>query len=158
MSKWLKAGLILAAMLIVIQAVRPNRTNPRTDPRMHILASMAVPQNVDSILNRSCSDCHSNETAWPWYSNVAPVSWLVSYDVFAGRKALNFSEWKKRDPNKTRETLLEVCKEMTDGEMPGFAYRMMHPEARITTADTEVVCTWTRSFPASEAAQVDPQE
>lgn len=158
MSKWLKVGLVLAAVLLVIQAIRPNRTNPRSDPRMHILATMTVPQNVDAILNRSCGDCHTNETIWPWYSRLAPVSWLVSYDVATGRKALNFSEWKKRDPSKTRETLDEVCKEITDGEMPGFSYRMMHPEARLTGADVEAVCGWIRSVPGAEAAQTSPQE
>jgi Haem-binding domain len=158
MSKWLKAGLVLAAVLIVIQAIRPNRTNPRTDPRMHILAAMTVPQNVDAILNRSCGDCHTNETIWPWYSRVAPVSWLVSYDVVSGRKSLNFSEWTKRDPRKTGETLGEICKEVTEGEMPGFAYRMMHPEARLGGGDVSAICAWTRSAAAPQAAQADVQK
>ena len=82
------------------------------------------------LVRLACFDCHSNETQWPWYANVAPVSWLVAYDVGHGRRHLNFSDWRQgqregEDMGKLREVIAE-------GEMPPLPYRLMHPEARLT--------------------------
>lgn len=86
-----------------------------------------------ALAKRACFDCHSNETVWPWYSNVAPVSWLVQKDVNDGRRHLNFSEWGTRKHEKL-DDLLEVVKE---GEMPLKIYLVMHPEADFTAAEKQ---------------------
>jgi hypothetical protein len=88
-----------------------------------------------ALAKRACFDCHSNETAWPWYSRVAPVSWLIHWDVNNGRKVLNFSEWESgrregENPKKIREELVE-------GEMPPTQYTLIHPEARLTKKEQQ---------------------
>src|SRR6516164_493590 len=88
---------VIAAVILffAFQVYRPECTNPPADPKQDIHAILAVDPQVDSVMQRSCNDCHSNQTAWPWYSKVAPASWLVVSDVKRGRAAVNFSEWSK---------------------------------------------------------------
>lgn len=85
-------------------------------------------------MRRACYDCHSNQTVWPWYSNIAPVSWLVERDVNSGRRHLNFSEWEQ--PGRHAKDVAEQIKE---GEMPPWFYRPMHPEARLTDEEKQVL-------------------
>ena len=147
MKKWLKLSLItLAALVVAAQAVRPARTNPPLDPQKEITAHMQVDPAVMATLSRACNDCHSNRTEWPWYSNVAPVSWLVAHDVNDGREELNFSEWgasKEKEPGKL---LGKICSEMTDGEMPMATYTLIHPQAKLTREEVQNVCRWTNSI------------
>ena len=143
---WLKrAALVGIAVFLVIQVYRPGRTNPVVDPKNGIEAKLSVPPEVMTIFNRSCSDCHSNRTQWPWYSAVAPVSWLVTYDVRQGRREMNFSEWGNTDPKKNANALQKICREMTAKEMPGAIYPLMHPGATVTDVDIQTVCRWTES-------------
>jgi cytochrome c551/c552 len=86
------------------------------------------------LFERACFNCHSNETTWPWYSSVAPVSWLTQRDVNDGRKHLNFSEWNQ--PQKHAE---DVAKEVKSADMPPWFYLPMHPEARLTDADRQAL-------------------
>jgi hypothetical protein len=88
--------------------------------------------NTRTLASRACFDCHSNETVWPGYASIAPVSWLVQHDVDEGRAALNFSEWSR--PQKEAK---EAAKEVREGEMPPTAYRLMHAHARLSAADLE---------------------
>jgi len=94
---------------------------------------------LDSLITRelaqkACFDCHSNETVWPWYSKIAPVSWLVQRDVDEGREKLNFSEWNRKD---YFENLDEIGETIVEGEMPPFMYYPMHPEARLTDKEKQ---------------------
>ena len=154
MRVWVKrVSWGLVGILVIIQVIRPVRTNPAIDPKNEISASVAVPADIGAILSRSCNDCHSNRTVWPWYSAVAPVSWLVAYDVNQGRRALNFSEWGTRDPAKNHEMLGEICKEVTEKEMPGPIYPLMHSGAGLSDADIQSVCRWTQSVQQGAAAE-----
>jgi len=81
------------------------------------------------LAKKACFDCHSNETVWPWYSRVAPVSWLVYRDVVEGREHLNFSDWK--DGSRKGENPREISKEVLEGEMPPLQYHIAHPEAKL---------------------------
>ncbi len=89
--------IILACAVVVIQFIRPARTNPAIDPAQTIESRLQVSPQVAGIFDRSCNDCHSNKTRWPWYSNVAPVSWLVIGDVNDARSVMNFSQWGNYD-------------------------------------------------------------
>lgn len=86
------------------------------------------------LMHRACFDCHSNETVWPWYSNIAPVSWLVQRDVNGGRRHLNFSEWEtpQRHAN-------DVAEQVKEGEMPPWFYLPMHPGARLTSTEKQAL-------------------
>ena len=147
MKKWLKVLLItLVALVVAAQVVRPARTNPPVDPQKEMTAHMQVDPAVMATLSRACNDCHSNRTEWPWYSNVAPVSWLVAHDVNDGREELNFSEWgasKKKEPGKL---LGKICSEVTEGEMPMATYTLIHPQAKLTREEVQNVCRWTNSI------------
>ncbi|HXJ16257.1 MAG TPA: heme-binding domain-containing protein, partial [Candidatus Polarisedimenticolia bacterium] len=104
-----------------------------------------VPTTVAGIVGRACNDCHSNRTVWPWYSEIAPVSWFVVHHVNEGRRELNFSEWSVYDAKRVGKLRKEICDEVSEGEMPGFVYTLMHREAKLTNADIEEVCRWTQS-------------
>jgi hypothetical protein len=143
MGKMLKVGGIgLAVVLMVIQFHRPERSNPVVDPAGDITAQVPVPAAVRSILERSCFDCHSNQTRWPWYSNVAPVSWLVARDVDEGRQHLNFSEWGSYKQGKRVARLDMIINEVDKGGMPLKNYLLMHGEADLAEADKDILCTW----------------
>lgn len=143
MLRWLKRAILpLFATLLLIQVFRPARTNPSVDPKQEIHASLAVDPAVAGVFARSCNDCHSNRTVWPWYSHVAPASWLVISDVNRGRKTLNFSEWSTYRAEEQRKQLAEICKEVTEGEMPGFAYTLIHREAKLSAAEVGAICRW----------------
>jgi len=86
------------------------------------------------LAQRACFDCHSNETVWPWYSNIAPVSWLVQRDVDEGREKLNFSEWQNAS---NFEKLDEISEVVLEGEMPPFTYYPTHPEARLSDQEKQ---------------------
>jgi len=140
---WLKRFVLGAVILLAMaQAFRPARTNPPVDPNREIGAALPIDPVVGSVLARSCSDCHSNRTVWPWYSEIAPASWLVVSDVNRGRKELNFSNWAAYGPADQRKHLSEICKEMTEGEMPGRPYVLLHPRAAVGKADVAAVCRW----------------
>lgn len=146
MKKWSKkAFFLILGIVLLIQVVRPERSNPSSNLGEHIQAVLAVPPEVAAISSRACNDCHSNNTLWPWYSNVAPFSWVVVSDVRNGRSALNFSEWGAYDLKKQQELLKEICEQVKEGEMPEAAYLLVHPHARLSGADREAVCSWTRN-------------
>jgi hypothetical protein len=123
---------VLAAffVLMLIQAIPYGRNH--ANPPIVSEPSWDSP-TTRALARRACFDCHSHATIWPWYSRVAPMSWLVQYDVDKGRRELNFSDWHNgahegKRPDKIRE-------EITEGEMPPVAYRLAHPEARLTDAE-----------------------
>ena len=137
---------LLVAILIVIQFVPVERTNPP------VVSDVVAPPEVRTVLRRACYDCHSNETHWPWYSRVAPASWLVARDVRKGRAELNFSTWDQLPPRRQSKLMHEVGEETASGKMPPWFYLPAHPEARLTPQDVAVLQSWA---PASEAGDHD---
>src|SRR3977135_844868 len=87
--------IVLVCLFVLIQLKRPARTNPAVDPAQTIEARAQVPAQVAAVLDRSCRDCHTNKTEWPWYTNVAPISWWITDHVNEGRQNLNLSEWAR---------------------------------------------------------------
>jgi cytochrome c551/c552 len=143
--KWLKRILMaLVLMLLLIQLVRPARTNPPVDPARTIQALTKMTSEVDAIFKRSCNDCHSYETRWPWYSNVAPVSWLVINDVKQGRRHASLSDWASYDRKRALHVLDEMNDEVGEGDMPPWKYIIVHPDAALSDADRSVLLTWAR--------------
>lgn len=154
MRMWLKAALVTTGVtLVAIQIVRPPRTNPPESKERSIHAAALTNPSVSTILRRSCNDCHSNSTAWPWYSHVAPVSWLVAADVRRGRSAVNFSEWSGYSSKLQAELLRDICEKVTQGEMPGTLYVALHGQARLNNADRQQLCTWVHQVAAASMAE-----
>lgn len=88
-----------------------------------------------ALAKRACFDCHSNETAWPWYSRVAPVSWLIHRDVNGGRRVLNFSEWA--DGKREGENPKKIREELVEGDMPPIQYTLVHADSRLTREERQ---------------------
>ncbi len=132
-------GVVLLA-LIVMQFFRPARTNPASDPGVSFEAVVKPPQEVASSLRQACNDCHSNQTAWPWYSNIAPVSWLVVKDVNEGRTHLNLSDWTQSGAEGEKPKVAELCSEMQTGKMPLRSYTVLHPQAKLTAQELSAIC------------------
>lgn len=136
----------ILATFVIAQFFQPVQTNPPVDPGSSFAAVARPPAEVVSIVKRACGDCHSNETVWPWYSNVSPASWLVFQDVQEGRAHLNFSEWSRFGPEMARTRIREVCEQAREGEMPPLYYLPLHPAASLSKADIGALCTvrWSR--------------
>lgn len=117
----------LVVLLVVIQLVPVGRDHP--NPPVKAEPTWTSP-DVRALAVRACFDCHSNETKWPWYSNVAPVSWLVSHHVDEGRGELNFSEW-----DRPQRHAKDAAEELREGEMPMKGYVLLHAEAKLTDAE-----------------------
>ena len=142
MSKTLWAVVIVVALLIVAQLVRPDMALPDSDPAHAINNAVAVPPNVDAILKRSCYDCHSSKTRWPWYAKIAPSSWLLARDVREARKELSFSEFATYAPRKQYRKLEEACDQVKEGEMPLNSYLWIHKDAELTQAQKDMIVNW----------------
>lgn len=146
MKKILKIiAVVLAIVFAAVQFYRPDRTNPPTVQAETLEANAAVPENVARILNRSCNDCHSNETVYPWYSNVSPFSWLLADHINEGRRELNFSVWNTYTAKKKRHKYDEICEQATSGEMPHNQYLWLHRDARLSADDVKILCDWAES-------------
>lgn len=135
------AGVVL--VLVAAQFIRPDRTNPTTNISHTIQVHAGITSEFVAILDRSCGDCHSNATVWPWYTDVAPFSWLMTYAVSEGRKAVNFSEWARYSPQQQRKLLAESCQDATSGKMPGL-YSVLHPEIKLSPHDIDTICAAAR--------------
>lgn len=137
-----KAAMIAAGVLavgfIAIQLVPVERENPA------VVAEQAFsgPEEVQAVLRTACYDCHSNETHWPFYAYVAPMSWLVAHDVEEGREHLNFSTWGLLSADDQEDLREEIWEEVEEGEMPLPAYLLTHPDARLTDEQKAVLREW----------------
>ena len=139
--KWIV--IVLAVAFAGIQFIRPARTNPAIDPAQAIDAHTQMTPEVAEILDRSCRDCHSNKPVWPWYTNVAPISWWLTDHVNSGRSDMNYSEWGKLPRERQDRKLRQICDEVQDGQMPLSSYLPMHPAARLSDQDKTTLCDWT---------------
>ncbi len=138
-----RISIAAVVLLAAIQFIPVNRNNPTVDLSQSIYASLPMPADVKSVFERSCKNCHSDETSWPWYSYVAPVSWMVARDVHQARQAMNLSEWGSYSSNKKTDKLEEICEQLTNGEMPDRKYALLHRRARPTAKERDIVCEWT---------------
>ncbi len=137
--KYSLLGLIV--LLLVIQLIPVNRNNPPINKSLEI----NVPIEIKEILVNSCFDCHSNQTKWPFYSYIAPISWLVAHDVHEGREEFNFSLWLQL-PIEKRERLKEkMLEEIYEDEMPLPIYLITHSDAKLSNQQKQEIKKWTES-------------
>jgi hypothetical protein len=128
---------VVLVLFVLAQLVPISRTNPPVEEEV------AAPAEVRAVLERSCYDCHSHATRWPWYARVAPASWLLAYDVSEGREHLNFSTWNRYDAEERAENLDEIDEMVSEGEMPPWFYLPLHVEASLSQADKATLRAWT---------------
>lgn len=140
MKRILRYVLIgFGVLFVAIQFIPVERTNPP------VTGLVDAPEDVLTTLRRSCWDCHSNETEWPWYAYVAPMSLRVSQHVWMGREHVNFTEWDGYDAEERDEAYEEIAKEIDRGGMPLKDYLLVHRNAKLTTSDRERLVSWAES-------------
>ena len=139
-----RALIVFIVAFVAIQVIRPDRTNPPAPQATSLLPK--VPSEVRGILDRSCRDCHSNETRWPLYSQVAPMSWLVAGHVRDGRDAFNYSEWTTYSSDDQDSFLGGMCSLPRRGRMPLPSYLLIHRDAKLSPADVTTLCTWSEKM------------
>jgi hypothetical protein len=137
----IRAAMVVGVLLLVIQVFQPDRTNPPLSGD-NLQEHLPLTSRVTGLFRAACFDCHSNQTRWPWYSYVAPVSWLVSGDVSGGRAHLNFSEWGSYDRRKQISRLGAIVDELDEGAMPLPIYVTMHAEAKLSNEDRDSLVSW----------------
>jgi hypothetical protein len=136
--KWIFAALVVAFGLL--QFTNPPRTNP---PVVHdLMATSVPPPEVAAMLHAACYDCHSHETKWPWYSRIAPVSWLITSDVNEGRTNLDLSDWSADQPDRAAKRLENMSEKIGYGEMPPSKYTAIHADARLKDGQKKELTGW----------------
>ena len=130
------AAIAIFCCLLIAQVKTIQRTNPP------LKGDLAAPPQIKTLLRGACYDCHSNETRWPWYTHIAPVSWLVGHDVERGRQELNFSEWGSYYPATRRRKLQWINRALREETMPPWKYRVLHPGTGLTQGDLMVLEQW----------------
>jgi len=128
----------LIALFIVVQFVPVARVNPTEKDQP------PAPAQVQALFQRACYECHSNETRWPWYSAVAPVSFLIAHDVNEGRRELNFSTWNRYEERRKKRKLKEVAEQVEKDKMPQWYYVLIHPGAKLSAAESELIIKWAK--------------
>ncbi len=161
-SWWIKTLSINAALLIVvfgaIQLVPVNRHNPPVKREV----IWDAPE-TEALARQACFDCHSNQTAWPWYARIAPSSWIIWYDVSEGREKMDFSDWDRfvradevdpDDPFPPKTLSERIAEEVRSGRMPPGTYRLMHSAARLSDAEKEaLIAGLIRTVQQNQAAE-----
>jgi hypothetical protein len=137
MKKWgIRVGLAILGVLVIIQLIPVNRTNPPVE------SDIPTAPEVKAVLRRACYDCHSHETVWPWYSRIAPISWVLAHDVYEGRAELNFSTWNRYSTQEQVKKLQKSWEEVAEGEMPPWSYLAVHREVSLSAQDRALLRLW----------------
>jgi hypothetical protein len=137
--RWISVLTAFIVLFIIIQLLPVNPGNPPTASTMKIVGK------ARPIMKKACLDCHSHETVWPWYSQVAPVSWFIANHVNEGRDHLNFASWYEYEEKQQIKLYEEIVEVLQKDEMPMWSYKMLHPEANLTETEKEVIISWARS-------------
>jgi len=136
--------VILVVVFVILQFFRIDRTAPPIVPGETLEAAVEVPPDISLILSRSCTDCHSNATAFPWYSNVQPAAWFLKGHIDDGRRHLNFSVFNTYTPKKKAKKLDEVCEQVESKEMPLPSYLWIHWDAALKDTEAQALCEWAK--------------
>jgi hypothetical protein len=146
-TKWILIAIV--GIFVVIQFIPSNRPEVIEDNPSDLIFNNTIPDSVSMLLQAACYDCHSNQTKYPWYAHVAPVSWLVARDTRIGREHLNFSDWETFSKMDKAKQLGDIVDEVEDGTMPMPIYVLMHPEAKLTIEQRELLADWSDGFAES---------
>ncbi|WP_196892423.1 heme-binding domain-containing protein [Aureivirga marina] len=134
-----KILLFIVAVLVIIQFFRPDKN---TSNEVSINKITDVPPHIEQILKTSCYDCHSNNTVYPWYSNIAPVSWIIANHVNDGKKHVNFDEWKTYNDNQRKHNIHDLEEVIMENSMPMSSYTILHKNAVLSDKDKKDLLEW----------------
>ena len=145
MNKRTKIIIWVLVALILVQFIRPARNNGDVFGRNDFTHEITVPDSVMKILKRSCFDCHSNKTVYPWYAEINPVGWWLNHHVNEGKNELNFSEFASYSPTKKQKKLEKTAKEVKEHKMPLDSYTWIHKDAILTAEQISALVSWTET-------------
>ncbi len=152
MIKKILIGLLI--VFVIIQFFRPAKNISTAAQPNDIAAVYAVPENVQSLLKRSCYDCHSNNTVYPWYSNIQPVAWWLNDHIKDGKRGVNFSEFGSFTKKRKLKKMKEVAEQVNKGEMPLDSYLWIHTYAKLSKDEVKLLADWAHGL----AAHIDSTE
>ena len=150
--------IVLAFVLVAIQFFRPEKNQTAGPFPNDITTKYAVPAQVHAVLKRSCFDCHSNNTDYPWYNNIQPVAWFLDHHVQEAKGELNFNEFTSYSPKKARHKLEEVGESVTEGWMPLDSYLWIHRDAKLSPAEVKLVADWAIGLQSEISAPADTKD
>ena len=154
-----KIGYLILILVIGIQFIRPARNLGNTTGPNEIGLKYAIPQEVSKILEKSCYDCHSNHTDYPWYTNIQPVGWWMQWHVNEGKQHLNFSEFAAYDPKRTRRKFRQTTETTKEDEMPLNSFLWIHRDAILTDQQKQILMHWADSLQKQITVQYNlPEE
>jgi len=136
---WVTAGEVTLLALAAAQLIRPVFKDP---PHQALLEGAQLTPGITHVFERACQDCHSNNTQWPWYARVAPVSWMVTSDVERGRAFMNLSDWPRYSTSRQLGYLAAMANATRNQAMPPRVYSTLHPHARLTDAERGLIANW----------------
>jgi hypothetical protein len=141
-----KVLLGLFGLFLIMQLVRIDRNNPVVDQDVNMVNMVNPPENIASTLKKACYDCHSFETVYPWYTNVAPLSWWIGDHIDHGREELNFSIWGTYSDKRRLHKIEELEEMVEEGEMPLESYLIAHAEAELTDEEVADLIAWSHTL------------
>jgi hypothetical protein len=150
-----QVAVVFVIVFAAAQLLRPERANPPTDPKRAIQAYVPSSSELPGVLNRACGNCHSNDTVWPWYSQLAPASWVVVRGVREGRTAVNFSDWGGYRRDQQRVLLAASCDDARAGRMPVHGYTLLYPAAQLSNRDIDIICAAAQQVGADRHDELD---
>lgn len=134
--------VVLLVVFVIMQFFRIDKSHPKLVKRNDFIHMTKPPKGIEALLQNACYDCHSYKTEYPWYSNVAPVSWWVGHHIEEGREHLNFSEWRKYSKKARNHKLHECEEELEEGKMPLDSYTWTHGDAKLSKEQKEKLAEW----------------
>jgi len=134
--------IVLIAAFVVVQFFRIDKTAPPIVQAETLEAAVAVPPDIALILGRSCNDCHSFTTIYPWYSNIQPTAWFLKDHIDDGRRELNFSIFNTYKPKRKAKKLEEICEQVESKEMPLPSYLWIHWDSALKAGEAKALCDW----------------
>jgi hypothetical protein len=140
-----KVLLGILVVIILIQFIRPKKNDSSVGAN-DITTVMDVPVTIQQIIKTSCADCHSNITKYPWYSEIAPVSWFLASHVNKGKEHLNFSEWATYNKNQKSHIIKDMKHELEDHKMPLNSYLWIHKDAKMSAEQYQLMLDWVKTF------------
>jgi hypothetical protein len=145
-SKLKKVFLVLLAIFVIIQFIRPSKNTTNLLSSNDISTKYNMPADVKNILQTSCNDCHSNNTVYPWYNYIQPVAWYLNDHVMEGKKRLNFSEFASYRIGKQYRKLEEINNEIEEGGMPLESYTLIHSNAKLNDNQKTTIYKWVNTL------------
>lgn len=137
-----RIGLGLLVVLLVIQFIRPARNTSESESANEISNHYAVPAEIHAVLKTSCYDCHSNNTKYPWYSQIQPVAWWLQSHINEGKGELNFSEFGTYEQKKAKHKFEEIEEVVREGEMPLSSYTFIHRDTKLSQEQSAAIALW----------------